>query len=68
MKKTVTATWRLELNVYCPFCEDIVNLLDWESGIEREALPEICKSEKDLDIEVECSECKKTFFVNETEF
>jgi len=79
--KTATAWLSIEVNVDCPHCESLINLLDSEdtSGyshndegyVLRQACPDGCWSEEHKKFEVDevrCSECGETFNVRELDW
>lgn len=70
--KTTGANWRLNLDVYCPYCENIhYDVIDeYEPFIDewRDHFDKIPGTEKGLNIEMKCEECEKDFIITETEY
>jgi len=67
IRKT-SAEWRVELSVYCPYCDeyksDILN--DIDDSFEK--LGKWVSSEKNLHVECICEDCGKEFIITETEY
>jgi hypothetical protein len=65
--KKATPTWRIELNVNCPYCDewlDLMNILvdEWE------VMPRPGETRKNIDIQVACSKCKREFTIDSIEY
>lgn len=61
----ITAHWRIKCNVECPYCEDYIDLMDIQYSFEW--LPKAGESD-DIEVEVECPNCKRDFTVQNVEY
>ncbi len=71
-KCNVQARWIVELNVICPWCGWLSDLMtprmEKSLEVERDMEFEFCTTQEDLDIKVTCPECKKEYFITSTEY
>ena len=67
VKKAKEATWSVELWVNCPYCREAVDLFETSEYLygDPDLFGTPCESRQNLDIEVECPECKNPFIVDE---
>jgi uncharacterized Zn-finger protein len=61
----VIANWRIRCNVYCPYCDTIIDLYG-EITDSFEFLPAPGHSE-DIDAEIECPKCEREFYIQRVE-
>lgn len=59
------ATWHIELNTFCPYCKEYVDLLDhtdfWDG---RKFQPIEHNTRRTENVEVHCPKCEEDFIVD----
>lgn len=72
--KRTTVTWRLELNVDCPYCDEYQDVIDQFNEQELYLYIKTCESRKlkithgSEDFVCTCKECNKEFVISKIEF
>ena len=65
MKHAEDPSWTIKCYVDCPYCGAFLDLMDQkDSGLDWESQPHPHEDTTDLDLHVECGECKKEFIVD----
>lgn len=62
----ITANWRIQCNVECPYCDNYIDLCS-EINDSFEWLPSPGHTE-DMDVEITCPKCKSDFNLQKIEY
>jgi len=71
--KTASGYLRISANVYCPYCDGVINLFDLQELTDDGWLyDELLNSDgfgtENLNLDVDCPKCKETFEVGSIEW
>ena len=56
--KTTEASWNIDLNVECPYCDHFFDATDYMTMGD---LPTVGQSQKDIELDITCPECSENF-------
>ena len=73
MSDKVNASLKIECNVECPHCDEYIDIydidaIDDEGNLSRQILKGQGFGCKNLNLEIECPECKQKFTIGEVEW